>query len=178
MNYSEQELKFARPLATQILEDAPFRAWLLKGTRFEDFGAAAIPLGEDQAKLRSKNLKNPYWFNYWCGKDAQCTCRAKEGGIETDILIVLRLDDRHLALHIEVKRSGDRLGRGQAESYPKRAACWKNPESRPRTVYPHQHFLTILVCGRNLEGEPDLAFFDRIVFHDEIQSMISGYPEP
>lgn len=179
MKYSELELKYARPIADGILNSSNFRHFLLKGTAFESMSETAIPLWEEQEKLRSKNLKNPYWFNYWCGKDSRCTCRAKEGGIETDIMMVLRSHDQStLALHIEVKRPGDKLSAGQAESYPRRAACWAHPDSRPPTVYPHQRFVTILACGRELESDPNLAHFDRVVFHDEIEKLIAIYPEP
>jgi hypothetical protein len=179
MKYSESELKYARPLANAIIDDSDFRQWLLEKTEFEHVSGKLIPVGVEQEKLRSKGLKNPYWFNYWCGKDSQCMCRVKEGGIETDILIVLRSENGiHIAFHIEVKRPGDKLRVGQAESYPRRAACWANPDSRPRTVYPHQKFLTILACGRDLATDPDLSHFDRVVFHDEIERMIGLYPEP
>ena len=178
MKYSELELKYARPIANAILEDASFRNWILKGTDFEVVAAEAIPVGEAQAKLRSRNLKNPYWFNYWCVRDSKCMCRAKEGGIETDILIILKLADNDcLALHVEIKRPGDKLGCGQAESYPRRGACWANPDTRPKNVYPHKYFMTLLVCGRDLQGNRDIGQFDRVIFHDEVMNLISPYPE-
>ena len=178
MKYSELELKYAQPIANAILTDIPFREWLLSGTFFDSMSALSTPVGEEQAKLRSKNLKNPYWFNYWCGKDSKCQCRAKEGGIETDVLIVLQCPDgTNIALHIEVKCPGDKLRNGQAESYPRRAACWANPATRPSTVYPYQKFLTILVCGRELHSDPRLVHFDRVLFHDEVEKFLPVYPE-
>lgn len=178
MKYSELELKYARPIANAILQDRSFRMWIFKGTAFQELAADAIPVGDAQGKLRSPNLKNPYWFNYWCGRDSKCMCRAKEGGIETDILLVLKcVDGDCLALHVEIKRPGDCLGRGQAESYPRRGACWANPETRPRTVYPHKFFMTLLVCGRELQESRDINHFDRVIFHDEVMDFISPYPE-
>lgn len=177
-SYSELELKYARPVANAILESGTFRQYLLAGTKYEQDAAKAVPVGSAQGRLRSPNLKNPYWFNYWCGKDAKCACRIGTG-IETDILIFLDCGGgRHLALHIEVKRPGEQLGDGQAESYPRRAACWANPATRPRTVWPHQDFLTILVCGSELIADQRTHHFDKVICHDDLMRMIPAYPEP
>jgi len=86
-------------------------------------------------------------------------------------------NDRRLALHIEVKRPGEHLGDGQAESYPRRAACWANPTIKPRTVPSHHEFLTVLICGRELANDDKLKWFDKVVFHDEIAMQIQIYPE-
>lgn len=177
INYSDRELKYARPVAGALLENSSFRRWLLTGTKFGPTILAARPVGEIQGARRSPGLKNPYWFNYWCGKDSRCTCRIGTG-IETDILLIFDCpNDRRLALHIEVKRPGDRLGDGQAESYPRRAACWADPSTRPRPVLPHDDFLTMLVCGRDLKSDRRLKHFDKVIFHDEVAKQISVYPE-
>ena|SRR5882672_10706136 len=175
--YSESELRYARPVAQAILESSPFRQWLLAGTQYEKGARQARPVGEIQRGLRSPTMKNPYWFNYWCGKDSKCACRIGTG-IETDILLILDCaNDRRLGLHIEIKRPGEQLGRGQAESYPRRAACWANPNTRPKTVLPHQDFLTMLICGRELEADGRLQFFDKVIFHDDVAQKIRVYPE-
>ena len=122
-------------------------------------------------------MTNPYWFNYWCGKDSRCVCRIGTG-IETDILLIFEsANDRSVALHVEIKRPGEQLGDGQAESYSRRAACWANPGTRPRTVMPHQEFLTMLVCGRELTADKRLRFFDKVVFHDDVEKKVPAYPE-
>ena len=122
-------------------------------------------------------MKNPWWFNYWCGKDAKCACRIGTG-IETDLLFVLEHEQAgRYAFHLEIKRPGDQLGIGQAESYPRRAACWANSATRPRTVPPHEGFLTILICGRELAVDSRLQFFDKVIFHDLIVEKIAPYPE-
>jgi hypothetical protein len=180
--FAELELRYVRPVARAIQEDSAFRQWLLRGTkRHGDSVVSACPVDKDvQARLRSPAMKNEYWFNYWCGKDAikKCTCRIGTG-IETDILFILDCQDgRRLGLHIEVKRPNERLGDGQAESYPRRAACWANPDTRPRTVPPHENFLTVLVCGRELLSDERTQHFDKVVFHDEIAQRIKPYPEP
>src|SRR3954451_17680717 len=109
--YSESELAYARPVAKALIEDSGFRGWFLSGTKFEVGAVDACPLVEAQSKLRSRSMKNPFWFNYWCGKDAKCTCRIGSG-IETDMLIILSFpDERTVALHVEMKRPGDNSGK-------------------------------------------------------------------
>lgn len=175
--YSESELRYARPLASSFLQDVAFRNWVLQGTPHHEDYHRAVPLGEAQRILRSPTIRNPYWFNYWCGKDSRCECRIGTG-IETDILIVLeRADSRRLGVHIEVKRPGEHLGNGQAASYPRRAACWANPKTKPRTVPLHQDFVTLLVCGRELVNHEQAIFFDKIICHDEVEQHIGTYPE-
>jgi hypothetical protein len=171
--YSDLELRYARPVARAILDDTGFRDWVLKDTQH----VGATPIGAIQGSLRSQSMKNAYWFNYWCGKDSRCACRIGSG-IETDILLVMNTHDaRRVALHIEVKRPGERLGDGQAESYPRRAACWANAATRPRTVSPHDQFLTMLVCGRELAADERVRWFDKLIFHDQIAERIQPYPE-
>jgi hypothetical protein len=176
--YSELELRYARPVAEAVLADPAFRRWLLCQTPFERTYFDAVPIGDEQARLRSRGLKNPYWFNYWCGKDRRCSCRVGTG-IETDILIILASPQaRRLAIHIEVKRPGEKLGDGQAESYRRRAACWASVETRPRTVPPHDEFITVLLAGRSLADDPLISLFDKVVFHDEVAGLIRPFPEP
>jgi hypothetical protein len=164
-------------VAHAILDSGVFRHWLLAGTKHEQGALDTRPIGDIQARLRSSRMKNPYWFNYWCGKDSKCACRIGTG-IETDILIFLDcVNHRRLGLHLEIKRPGEQLGVGQAESYPRRAACWVNPNTRPKTIPPHQDFLTMLICGRELASDARLQFFDKIVFHDEVAQRIKPYPE-
>lgn len=174
LRYSDLELRYARPVAQAILDNASFREWMLEGTDH----SGAHPIGVEQAALRSPSMKNPYWFNYWCGKDSRCSCRIGSG-IETDILIVMQKPgERRVGLHIEVKRPGEKLGSGQAESYPRRAACWADPATRPRTVAHHNEFMTMLLCGRELGTDERLRHFDKIVYDDQIAERINPYPEP
>ena len=64
----------------------------------------------------------------------------------------------------------------EAKSYPRRAECWLNSTTRPRTVPSHQDFLTIIVCGRNLRSDLRLSSFDKVVFHDEVANHLGAYP--
>lgn len=173
-SYSDAELRYARPLARALIADPAFRAWFAMDPVLSN--ATHDPAL--QSKLRSAGMKNPYWFNYWCGKDANCACRIGSG-IETDILLVFkRRDSGCTALHVEVKRAGDRLGNGQAESYPRRAACWKDPSTRPRTVPTHDRTRLILVHGFTLPPVTARQSFDALWNHDEIAQHVPGYPEP
>ena len=175
--YSDLELRYARPIANALLMRPDFRCWLLSGTKHGGDALEASPIGNVQAQLRSPRMTNPYWFNYWCPKDGRCVCRIGTG-IETDILVIFDCaNGRRLGVHVEVKRPGDTLGYGQAESYPRRAACWVNPSTRPRTVAPHQDFMTLLVCGRELSADLRLRYFDKVVFHDDVANQIPIYPD-
>lgn len=172
--YSQLELKYARPLSEALIADPDFRTWFAGDPTL----ASAIHDPALQASRRSPTMKNPYGFNYWCGKDSRCTCRIGTG-IEIDILLVFqRPDGRRTALHVEVKRPGDRLGNGQALSYPRRAACWTAPETRPRTVPPHDdHIICLTHEGTGLSSG-EAAAFHRIVQHDEIARRLPVYPLP
>ena len=175
--YSGEELKFATAITSAILDRSSFRAWFLAGTKHGEFAFTAKPIGEKQGTLRNPNLKNPYWFNYWCPKDSCCECRIGTG-IETDILLVLKLENkRRLGVHIEVKRPFEHFGDGQAESYPRRAKCWSVPSTRPRTVWPYEDFITVLVCGRDLSSDNRIKCFDKVIFHDQVAKELVDYPE-
>ena len=176
-SYSASELRYARPLANALLVSGLFRQWFFSGTRHENDVLMARPLGDLQLQLRSPGIKNPYWFNYWCGKDKRCSCRVGTG-IETDILLLWEVGNaRRLALHIEVKRPGDCLGDGQAESYPRRAACWSTPATKPQTVPAHDQYATMLVCGPELAADSRCKWFDKVLFHGDIAKRIAVYPE-
>jgi hypothetical protein len=68
-DYSELELNYARPLADGLINSGFFRKWFLAGTRYAYDYSLAGPIGKSQSSLRSPKMKNPYWFNYWCGKE-------------------------------------------------------------------------------------------------------------
>jgi hypothetical protein len=179
--YSSLELKYARPVASAILQDTNFRRWLLANTRYGESIIDVQPIvAGEQTKLRSKSLKNTYWFNYFCGKDSSCVCRfdKKSKSLETDILLILECaNKRRLALHIEIKPPRERLRHGQAESYRLRASCWADPNTRSKQVPPHQEFLTILICGPELASDERTRCFDKMVFHDEVRRWLPIYPE-
>ena len=173
--YSEKELVYARALAEGLISDGSFRSWL---TGLPEL-AEATHDPELQAARRSRTMKNPYWFNLWCGTcDRSNRHGCKIGtGIETDVFLIFETRDGRTGCHIEVKRRGDRLGDGQALSYPRRAACWSDPSRRPRTVPPHDRWRTILVHGDAQLTDAEATAFQRIVTHDDVAVRLPGYPE-
>lgn len=176
-SYSASELKYARPIANALIERADFRRWFMRGTPYEVGASEATVLVQQHRSLRSPNIKNPFWFNCFCGKDSRCECRVGTG-IETDILLIFEFaTGGRLALHIEVKPPGTPLGEGQAESYPRRAACWANPATRPKTVPHHENFITAIAGWRGLQWDRTKRTFDREAYHDEIAEYLSPYPE-
>lgn len=176
-NYSELELRYARPLASGLTGNPAFLQWMLAGTRHEQLAQSATHDADAQRLRRGQpTMRNPYWFNYWCGKDQLCTCRIGTA-IETDILLIFECNGTGLAIHVEVKRPGEKLGDGQAATYPRRAACWADEASRPKRIPAHTAFLTLLACGDNLVGSEEVAHFDKVVLHKEIANWISPYPE-
>jgi hypothetical protein len=170
--YSEAELRYARPLVSGLIADSAFRAWLAKDPEL----AFASHDPTMQSRLRSPGMKNPCWFNYWCGKDTKCACRIGTG-IETDVLLVfVRSEGGCTALHVEVKRTNDKLGDGQAESYPRRASCWRDPLTRPPTVPAHDRARLVLVHGFSAPPDVALRSFDVLWHHKDIAQHIMGYP--
>jgi hypothetical protein len=53
----------------------------------------------------------------------------------------------------------------------------RHSETRPKTVPHHDDFLTMLICGRELESDLRLKHFDKVVFHDDVAQIIQVYPE-
>lgn len=169
MEYSRNELPYAHAISNALVGNAAFRAFLLEETSFA--GVPCIPVPpEVQAKLRSKTLKNPYWFNY-LRNNPSCPCCSGKGA-ETDVLFVCELPDaKRLALHIEIKTPLGRLQVNQAEKYRLRAECWANPATRPKFMPPHDAALTFLIGGRVLQADPAIRHFDRVLYYDEIENF-------
>ena len=83
---------------------------------------------------------------------------------------------QRLGVHVEFKHAGESLRPGQAEGYPLRAACWVYRSQCPRTVVPHDDWLTVIFCGDAETQGPVVAPFDRRIGPVEARKMISGYP--
>ncbi len=177
--YSKNEFLYARPLASALLTNASFREWFLSRTKLGAIAREACPLAELQASLRTTpSARKWFWFNVFCPKDGSCECRGNKG-IETDILLVFKSpDDARFAVHVEVKPPNEDFLPDQAESYPRRGACWANAVTRPRTVVAHDNFTTILVCGENLRSDLRRSAFDDTHFHLDIEKWLSPYPDP
>jgi len=174
--YSPNEFLYARPIADAILSDVTFRQWFLSGTTFANIAGDVHPLPEDQAKLRTtERAREWWWFNYFCHDDCSC---AVNRNTETDILIIFATTSGfRFAVHVEIKLPGKKLEPGQAETYPRRAKCWAHPNTRPKPVLAHDGFVTILVCGDNLESDGRRSNFDDTRFHRDIEQRLSPYPD-
>jgi hypothetical protein len=176
--YSKNEFLYARPIASALLTDMSFREWFLAGTKFAAIARKAYSLAELQSSLRTTPVaKKWFWFNVFCPKDGSCECRG-EKGIETDILLIFKSPDKsQFAVHVEVKPPNEGFLPDQAESYPRRGACWANTATRPRTVVAHDNFTTVLVCGENLRSDLRRSKFDYTWFHRDIEKHLSPYPD-
>lgn len=178
--YSGKAQPFLDAIAAQLLASQDARDWLLRGTPFEKsyFGSSMLT-DEQRAKRWSSNpTKQPYWANYWCGKDSRCICRIEGSkGLESDAIFFLRnAANRVLAVHVEFKHPREPFGFGQPEAYPLRAACFVKTFAERRTVNPHHDWTTVLFCGQDTLSDPRIANFHRIVTHSDARRAIAGYP--
>lgn len=176
--YSTKAQPYLDAIALAAFSQPRVRDWLLLGTELEARYAGAASLHEEQAAVRP-GTRQPFYCNYWCGRDARCTCRPKGStGLESDLMLFLGTPDgRRLGLHIEFKHTGEPLRPGQAEAYPMRAACWAEGPYRPRGVLAHDDWLTVLFCGDEDLVSPRLAPFQRRIGHAEARKVIAGYPQ-
>ncbi|MDE2718203.1 MAG: hypothetical protein OXI33_14490 [Chloroflexota bacterium] len=81
-----------------------------------------------------------------------------------------------LAVHVELKRRGEDFSHGQAEAYNPRAECYRDQRRRRDTLLPHDHYLSLLLCG----SDTDLGFAQRhfhvVMTHEKARKVIEGYP--
>ena len=54
---------------------------------------------------------------------------------------------------------------------------WERSTAYAKTVFPHEDYVTLIICGRELASDERLTCFDKIIFHDEVARMIAAYPE-
>ncbi len=175
--YSRRAQPFLDAIAEAVFSGQAVRDWLVAETRHAQVYIGARSLHREQARLRP-NTKQPFYCNYWCGKDSRCTCRvAGSRSLETDAMFFLEAESgRRLGVHVEFKHVSEPLLPGQAEGYPLRADCWARRDKRPGTVVPHDDWLTVIFCGDAETGELAVAPFDRRIGHGEARKMIPGYP--
>ncbi len=179
-NYSEKAQPYLDAIASGVFTSQSVRDWLIEGTHAEAAYRGAGVLSEEQkaVRWRTRPTKQSYWANYFCGRDSRCTCRIEGSkGLETDALFFLRNGaGRILAVHVEFKHSKENFSFGQAQSYPMRAACFvKTCDQRP-TVNHHDDWTTVLFCGAEKLGDPELSCFEHVITHDEAVMRLPGYP--
>ena len=126
--YSGKAQPYLDAIADAVFASPDVRNWLIKGIPAEADYAGAQALVDEQRAVRwhKQRTKQPFWANYWCGRDSRCTCRIEGSkGLESDAIFFLQnSSNRVLAVHIEFKHPNEAFGYGQPEAYPLRAACF------------------------------------------------------
>jgi hypothetical protein len=178
--YSEKAQPYLDALAASIFTSQDVRDWLIKGTPVEaEYTGSAVLIDEQRAVRWARGpTKQPFWANYWCGRDSRCTCRIEGSrGLESDAIFFFRNSSgRILAVHSEFKHANEPFGFGQPEAYPLRAACFVETYHERRTVNPHHDWTTAIFCGPESLADPRLSHFQRVITHDEAARMIASYP--
>ena len=174
-SYSFRAQPFLDAIADAVFSRQTVRDWLVAETHHAQVYTGAVSLHEQQERLRP-GTKLPFYCTYFCGKDPRCTCRIEGSrSLETDAMFFLEAGSgRRLGVHVEFKHAGESLRPGQADGYRLRADCWVH--HCPRTVVPHDDWLTVIFCGDAETQEPAETPFDRRIGHLEARKMIPGYP--
>jgi hypothetical protein len=167
-------------IAHGIRNEARSRTFLLEGTAYAQAYAGAEPLWREQWEKRDRtdSMKCPFWSNYWYKACRSCDCRIDNSvSMEIDAMFFLRnAEGKTLALHVEMKRDREPLSIGQAEAYRPRAACFRDQRRIRNTLLPHDHFITVLFCGRGVGISLMERHFDRVILHERACNMFPGYP--
>jgi hypothetical protein len=178
--YSSKAQPYLDAIAGGIFASETVRDWLIKGTPVEAEYLGADALFDEQRKVRwqKSQTKQPFWANYWCGKDSRCTCRIEGSkGLESDAIFFLRSrSERVLAVHVEFKHAYEAFGYGQPEAYPLRADCFARTYHTRATINPHRDWTTVLFCGEDSLSDERISNFQRVITHSEAAAMIAGYP--
>ncbi|WP_426435900.1 hypothetical protein [Bradyrhizobium genosp. P] len=168
-------------IANGVFSSQKVRDWLIKGTSVEAEYVGSSALFEEQRNVRwqQRPTKQPFWANYWCGKDSRCTCRIDGSkGLESDAIFFLRNSSKKvLAVHVEFKHAGEAFGFGQPEAYLLRAECFARTYSARPTINPHSDWTTVIVCGEDALLDERTSCFQRIITHDQAAVVIPGYPQ-
>lgn len=164
MDYGAQEFAYAQPFADTLASDGDFRSWVIGRTIFASQAQDAHLLDREMWATRAPGSKT-WWRSHYT---EACRCEG-DCGKETDLLAIFAgRDGYRFAIHIEVKRPGDRFGAGQAKAYPIRAQCWITKP--PRSVLPHSAATTALLCGEtDLMGfGSNVSYFPTVFTFEEI----------
>lgn len=180
--YSGKAQPFLNAIAESVFTSQKIRDWLIAGTpAAENYLGSDVLIDEQRAvRWQTKPTKQPFWANYWCGRDSRCTCRIEGSkGLETDAIFFFRnKQKRILAVHVEFKHPREAFGFGQPEAYPLRAACFVKTHPERKTLNAHDDWTTIIFCGSESFGDPGLSNFQRVITHAEAAKFINAYPRP
>jgi hypothetical protein len=178
--YSGKAQPYLDAIAEAVFRSQGVRDWLLAGTPAAETYTGASVLADEQRAVRwaRKQTRQPFWANYWCGRDAECSCRIEGSkGLESDAIFFFRNSPgRILAVHLEFKHTNEPFGFGQPEAYPLRADCFSRTYSNRPTLNPHDDWTTVLFCGSDCVADPRLSSFQRVITHAAAAKEISGYP--
>lgn len=178
--YSGKAQPYLDAIAAGVFASQDVRDWLIKGTPVEaDYAKSRVLIDEQRiVRCATRPTKQPFWANYWCGRDSRCTCRIEGSkGLESDAIFFFRNSaNRVLAVHVEFKHRNEAFCFGQAESYPLRAACFAETYQERRTLNAHNDWTTVIFCGAESLADRRLSHFQRIITHAEAGRMIQGYP--
>lgn len=178
--YSGKAQPFLDAIAKNVFESHEFRDWFIQGTPVEaDYKGASVLVDEQRnVRWKTQPTKQPFWANYWCGRDSKCTCRVEGSkGLESDAIFFLRNNaERTLAIHVEFKHTAEPFQFGQAECYPLRAKCFSETHSSRSTLNAHQDWATILICGDDALDENEIQNFSKVITHREIATKVPDYP--
>ena len=178
--YSGKAHPYLDAFAAAVFGDGAFRDWVVSGTRTApDYTGDDVLIDEQRAvRWAKRQTSQPFWANYWCGKDSRCTCRVPGSkGLESDAIFFPRkTSGRVLAVHLEFKLIGEAVGFGQAASYPLRAACFARTHAARATLNAHDDWICIVLCGAQGLDDPELKHFDRAILHEEVSQRCTAFP--
>jgi hypothetical protein len=146
--------------------------------RGEYAGSVALIDEQRVVRWRTKPTKQPFWANYWCGRDSHCSCRIEGSkGLESDAIFFFRNTlGRILAVHVEFKHTNEAFRFGQPDAYPLRADCFAKTHLERPTLNAHHDWTTVIFCGSEALPDQRLSHFQRVITHDEAARVIRAYP--
>lgn len=177
--YSDKAQPYLDAIAESVFTSQAVRDWLIAGTPAEvSYTGAGILIEEQRAvRWRSKPTKQPFWANYFCGRDSRCTCRIEGSkALESDAIFFFQRVGRVLAVHVEFKHKNESFQFGQPEGYPLRAACFAKTYRQRPALNAHDDWVTALFCDEGSLSDPRLSYFQRVITHGEAARMIGEYP--
>jgi hypothetical protein len=179
-SYSGRAQPYLDAIAESVFTFQAVRDWLIKGTPVEaNYAGSDVLIDEQRAvRWRTKPTKQPFWANYWCGRDSRCTCRIDGSkGLESDAIFFFRnSSNRVLAVHVEFKHKNETFGFGQPEAYPLRAACFVKTHHERSALNTHHDWTTVIFCDQQSLTDRRLSHYQRVITHDEAARMIAAYP--
>lgn len=178
--YSAVAQPFLDAIAAAAFGSSAVRDWLLRETPAAAEYAGCVALHDEQraARWAREPTKQPFWANYFCGRDARCACRIEGSkSLESDAIFFLRKPrGQVLAMHVEFKLPGEAFQPGQPEGYPLRAACFARTHAERKTLIAHDDWTTVLFCDAATLADRRTSCFHRRITHAQAAEMIPDYP--